>query len=201
MKPIPQTRSGALTVLAAGFMLSAALRAGDVVAGLPAIRDDGFGNRVAPADERPGAPPAAATGSLVSELQRQAARLNEREGALDARARELEAVEARLRSRLDELEGLRRALETEAAGARGAAAEDVRQLANVYQAMKPKEAGRIFDEMEPSFAAGFLGELRVESAASILSNMKPERAYAVSLLLAGRNLRADASAAPAVPAR
>lgn len=186
-------RTGALTVLAAGFMLSALLRAGDVVAGLPEIRDDGFGNVVAPANERPGsAEPEIDAGTLVAELQRQAARLRTREAELDARARRLEGVETTLKERLAELAALRRDLEAEVAGARDAAAQDVRQLATVYETMKPKQAGRIFDEMEPSFAAGFLGELSAEQAAQILASMKPARAYAVSILLAGRNLRAPA---------
>lgn len=201
MRRDPPMRSGALSVLASGFVLSALLRAGDVVAGLPAIGDDGFGNQAAPAAERSGG----ASGrpdadALVLELQRQAVRLSERETALARRESDLEAVESTLRGRLDELEGLRRALEQQVAGPRDAAAEDVRQLADVYQTMKPKQAGRIFDEMEPRFAAGFLGELRPDTAAAILANMKPERAYAVSVLLAGRNLhdRALGGATPEV---
>lgn len=191
------SRTGALPVLAGCFILSALLRAGDVLAGLPAISDDGFGNRIARAVEQGGAAPVPADArTLAGELQRQAARLSARETEVEARARALEEAEATLRGRLDELEALRRALEAEVAGARDAAAGDVRQLVTVYETMKPKQAGRIFDEMDPSFAAGFLGELSSEQAAAILASMKPERAYALSLLLAGRNLQL-----PGPPAR
>ena len=58
----------------------------------------------------------------------------------------------------------------------------------MYRQMKPKQAAQIFDQMPPSFAAGFLGEMAPESAALIMANMDAERAYAVSLLLAGRNV-------------
>lgn len=196
MKFDPPVRSGALTVLAAGFLLSALLRAGNVVAGLPAVRDDGFANAVAPFTEGGGSNANGdAPGSLVAELRRQAARLSDREGAVEARERALADAEARLRRQLGELEALRHAVAEEAGRARTAAADDVRQLAEIYQAMKPKQAGRIFDEMEPTFAAGFLGELRADGAAAILASMSPERAYAVSVLLAGRN--AGDAAAPA----
>ncbi|WP_234455059.1 MotE family protein [Thermohalobaculum xanthum] len=186
---IPVAR-GALSVLAAGFMLSAMLRAGDVVAGLPALRDDGFGNAVASRGEGADEPrPEVDALALIAEVQRQAARLRERDAELDARARELEDAEVTLKTRLEQLEAMRRELEAEVAGVQDAAAADVRRLATVYETMKPKQAGRIFDEMEPSFAAGFLGELSAEQAAEILASMKPQRAYAISILLAGRNLR------------
>ena len=42
--------------------------------------------------------------------------------------------------------------------------------------------------MAPEFAAGFLGQMGAVPAALILANMEAEKAYAVSLLLAGRNV-------------
>jgi len=76
-----------------------------------------------------------------------------------------------------------------------AAGKDVRRLADLYQQMKPKQAGQIFNRMAPSFAAGFIAEMRPDAAALIMANMAAEKAYAVSLLLAGRNLeRPDAPA-------
>ena len=45
--------------------------------------------------------------------------------------------------------------------------------------------------MAPEFAAGCLGQMGAVSAAQILANMEAEKAYAVSLLLAGRNVGRD----------
>ena len=59
----------------------------------------------------------------------------------------------------------------------------------MYQQMKPKQAGQIFNEMAASFAAGFIAEMRPDAAALVLANMDATKAYAVSLLIAGRNLK------------
>jgi flagellar motility protein MotE (MotC chaperone) len=53
--------------------------------------------------------------------------------------------------------------------------------------MKPARAGEIFKAMDPSFAAGFLTEMNSENAALILSSMDTEKAYAASVIIAGRN--------------
>lgn len=175
----------ALAVLAAGFVLSAALRAGDVVAALPDNAGDGFGNLVAHAD---GASPPQRAETLIADLRQARAEVSERERRLDERAQTLEAIEARLRQRLEELARAREALESTAALVDGAASRDVRHLAQMYETMKPKQAAVIFDRMTPSFAAGFLGEMDADAAALVLANMEPDKAYAVSLLLATRNV-------------
>ena len=177
----------ALAVLAAGFAVSAALRAGEVVAALPGLADDGFGKPVA----TDGAREAPAAGTLIADLREARAQVVERERALDERAQTLEAIEVRLRARLEELDRARRDLERTAAMVDGAASKDVRHLAAMYETMKPRQAAVIFDRMTPSFAAGFLGEMEADAAALVLANMEPDKAYAVSLLLATRN--ADAA--------
>jgi len=179
----------ALTVLAAGFVLSAGLRAGVVVAALPdslsqTVRD-GFGNPLAQSEN---AAPRERTDVLVAELREKRAKLAQREQTLDTRAQSLEAIEERLRSRLDDLSRAQRELERTAALVDDAAGRDVRHLAEMYQTMKPKQAATIFDRMEPSFAAGFLAEMDANAAAQILAGMEADKAYAVSLLLATRNV-------------
>lgn len=184
---------GALGLLAVCFALSALMRAGEVAASLPGLADDGFGNAVA---ERPGRPTAAEAATdppgtaavLIAELRETQGRLAARARILDDRARALEAVEARLTAQFRDLTAARARLGEMAVLVDDAAAKDVRHLAEMYQRMKPKQASQIFDQMAPSFAAGFLAEMRPEAAALILGNMAAERAYAVSLLLAGRNL-------------
>ena len=192
--------SGALATLAVGFLASALLRAGDVVAALPG--EDGFGNAL-PAVEGDATPPHSvdrAEGpegalTLVAELKEQRAKVAEREAALTARAQLLEAMEARLRQRLEELEKAQAKLESTAVLVEDAAGRDVRHLADMYAQMKPKSAAEIFNQMPPSFAAGFLGSMPSDRAALIMANMQAENAYAVSLLLAGRNIgRGDSPA-------
>lgn len=188
--------TGALPLLAACFIAAGVLKAGHVVAAFPepgpapAAPPGGHSadpGRADPAtDGLADASPAAVT-RLATELGRQREMLARREAALTDREQLLEALEERLRDRLAQLAAAQRRLEETAVLVDDAAAKDVRRLAEMYQQMKPKQAGQIFDEMEPSFAAGFLAEMRPDAAALVMANMKAEKAYAVSLLLAGRN--------------
>jgi flagellar motility protein MotE (MotC chaperone) len=182
--------AGALATLALGFLASALLRAGDVVAALPALPGDGFGNPIAGAPAQPAEPgdPTERAMRILADLESRRARLGEREAALEERRQTLEAIETRVEDRLQQLERARRRLEETAVIVDDAAERDVRHLADMYRRMKPKEAARIFDRMPPSFAAGFLGAMEAEEAALIMASMEADRAYAVSLLLAGRNL-------------
>lgn len=197
---------GALLVLAICFVTSALLRAGEVVAALPGL-DDGFGNPIASA---PGEPPVAASATpnpeqmpvgpevLIAELREQRDALRKREDAIAEREQKLKMLERRLQERLDQIGRARDRLAKTAALVDDAATKDVARLAQMYQQMKPKQAGQIFNEMAPSFAAGFIAEMRPDAAALIMANMDADKAYAVSLLLAGRNIRPEpASPAPA----
>lgn len=194
----PTFRVGALFLLSTGFVVSALLRAGDVVAELPIGGDDGFGNPVLarPDSGKTGAVQAdggatsqsVAPDMLMSELRHQREVLAERQRKMDAREQKLRVLERHLEKRLSELTAARERLAETAALVDDRAGKDVRRLADMYQAMKPKQAGQIFNEMPPSFAAGFIAEMRADSAALILANMSAEKAYAVSLLVAGRTL-------------
>lgn len=187
------TRVGALLVLASCFVISALIRAGEVVAALPDGVDDGFGNPIAstpavapaPVDEEPVEKEPLV---LVAELERQREQLAAREAELAAREQKLGAIERRLKKRLDELRSAKEKLEKTASLVDNAAGKDVERLAQMYQQMKPKQASQIFDQMAPSFAAGFLSQMRPDAAALVLANMQADKAYAVSLMLAGRNM-------------
>lgn len=197
----PRARAGALVVLATCFVASALVRVGEVVAALPepsteeslvneppsdaadSASGDGLGDVRAPAE-------------VVAELRRQRDALDRREADVTEREQRLAAISKRLADRLEELKAARERLRETAALVDDAAGKDVRRLALMYSQMKPKQAGQIFDRMAPSFAAGFLTEMRPEAAALILANMAADKAYAVSLLMAGRNVDRPDHAAP-----
>jgi flagellar motility protein MotE (MotC chaperone) len=203
MTPDPQKgkrsgafRAGALFVLATCFVLSALVRAGDVVAALPEGGDDGFGNPIAspqPSGVTTGTKPEPEVEGgpmrLVAELQEQRKKLEARERKAESREQMLRTMETRIKERLDEIRTAREQLANTAALVDDAAGKDVRRLAAMYQQMKPKQAGQIFNEMAPSFAAGFIAEMSPEAAALIMANMGADKAYAVSLLIAGRNMQ------------
>ena len=190
----PSVRIGALLVVAIGFVASALLRAGEVVAALPESTDDGFGNPIAqhvqttpialPAERTMVGPP-----ELIAEIKELREKLDSREEALSERELKLRILENRMKERLEEMRAARERLAATAALVDDAAGKDIRRLAEMYQQMKPKQAGQIFNEMAASFAAGFIAEMRPDAAALILANMEAAKAYAVSLLIAGRNLK------------
>lgn len=112
-------------------------------------------------------------------------RLDERERALAAASEEIAAQLAALGAAEEELRGLLALADT-------AAEEDIARLTSVYEAMKSAEAAALFEKMDPAFAAGFLGRMRPDAAAEILAGLPPEKAYALSVVLAGRNAAAAA---------
>ena len=67
------------------------------------------------------------------------------------------------------------------------AQQEAMQLVSIYEKMKPKQAAQIFDQMPPEVGAGFVRRMRQTSSAQIMANMDPQKAYAISLLLAGRS--------------
>ena len=79
------------------------------------------------------------------------------------------------------------------AAAATAAEDDVSQLTKVYASMKPKQAAGLFEEMDPDFAAGFLARMAPAAAAKVMAGMTPKSAYAISVVLAGRNIGSGAN--------
>lgn len=189
----PSLRVGALLVLSLGFLGSALLRAGEVVAALPSDGDDGFGNPMpaqveAAEDGTPHQTIIKAPREIVAELNAMTEALEERERRVQQREMRLEVLQRHLEKRLGELRAARDEIARTASLVDDAAGKDVRKLADMFQQMKPKQAGEIFDQMAPGFAAGFIAAMRSDAAALILANMQAEKAYAISVLIAGRNV-------------
>lgn len=124
---------------------------------------------------------------LLAKIRARSAALDRREAELADRASLLEVVEKRIDEKTAALKAVKEELETRLSFADTAAKDDIARLAKMYENMKPKKAGEIFDAMDPTFAAGFLTEMKSESAALILANMETKKAYAASVIIAGRN--------------
>ncbi|MEM8935801.1 MAG: hypothetical protein AAGC77_05285 [Pseudomonadota bacterium] len=130
--------------------------------------------------------------TLLGEIRERALAIQQREAALANRAKTLEAVEKRVDEKIESLNKAQKDLEARLSIAETAAQDDISHLARMYENMKPDKAGEIFNAMDATFAAGFLTEMNSESAAQILSNMETEKAYAASIMIAGRNARINA---------
>lgn len=146
-----------------------------------------------------GSPEAAKAADLLTALNQREAELDAYAAKLAQRNEALSLAAERLETRIRELEQSKEQFEVLVATVDQAATRDVNHLIDMYEKMKPKEAGPLFDSMDPGFAAGFLARMKPDRASAILAKMGTESAYAVSLHLAGRNVRANPGARPARP--
>ncbi len=126
---------------------------------------------------------------VLAELREREARVSAREAALETRLQALAVAEDQISKNIAALTRAEDELAATMALADTAAEDDLSRLTAVYENMKPKEAAPLFEAMDPpQFAAGFLGgRMRPDAAASILAGLDPKTAYAISVILAGRN--------------
>lgn len=176
---------GAVTLIATMFLLSGVLRFSDAI--LPSLAQAtpvaGDAAQTAAAPDNCDMGPAA----LAAALSLREARVLARETALGDHEAALALADAALQGRLEALEAAETKLRGTIAMADGAAEADVARLIAVYETMKPKDAAALFEAMDANFAAGFLGRMRPDAAGAVLAGMSAEKAYALSVILAGRN--------------
>jgi len=124
---------------------------------------------------------------MLDEIQKRGEELDARETSLNALEKTLTEARKEIFAKLQELEAAEASLLSTIDRVQSAAETDVAGLTKVYETMKPKDAALLFEQMEPRFAAGFLAEMNANAAAGILAGLTSEKAYAISVVLAGRN--------------
>ncbi len=127
---------------------------------------------------------------LLAALSLRQDQITTREAYLDGREQTLKVAEARIAEQLAALRGAEERLAATLAQADDAAENDVAQLTEVYERMKPADAAGIFETMDIQFAAGFFARMRPDSAANIMAELPSELAYSISVVMAGRNANA-----------
>ena len=161
-----------------------------------------------PVEQRPPdpLPPPAPSASERAVLER----LQERRGAMDERAREMEmreallqAAERKIDGRITDLKAIEDKLD---AGAKAEKAEIDKQLKTVvvmYETMKPKDAARVFDRLKLDVLVPVASAMKPQRMAEILAAMSPEAAERLTVAMATKGIEAQsmpASAANAAPA-
>lgn len=131
--------------------------------------------------------PEAVFSELLADLQAREQYIIAREAAIEARMQALATAEKTIDENLAALTAMEARLEQTLAIANNAATEDLSRLVDVYENMKPADAAALFQAMPPDFAAGFLSKMRSDSAAQVMAGLAPEFAYAISVIIAGRN--------------
>lgn len=169
------------------FLVSATIRLGT---GGVALAEELAADTEPPPIAAPTPAPEPEVGSLLQSIRVRQEQLANREVEIAERQLELNFVEQRIAQQFAVLKQAEQKLADTLAIADSAAENDLKQLTEVYEKMKAKNAAEIFGTMEISFAAGFLSRMRPESAAGILSEMPPNAAYSISVVMAGKNANA-----------
>lgn len=125
--------------------------------------------------------------AMLDAFEAREARLDQREAQVRDRMNALAIADEEIDKKLAQLETAEAALKATLALADSAAENDITQLTAVYENMKPKDAAALFEQMAPEFSAGFLARMRPDAAAQVMAGLSAERAYAISVILAGRN--------------
>jgi flagellar motility protein MotE (MotC chaperone) len=124
---------------------------------------------------------------LLADLQARKRQLDARETAIENRMLALRTAEQTITENLTALVAMEDRLEQTLSIASQAATEDLSRLVDVYENMKPGDAAALFQAMPPDFAAGFISRMRSDGAAQIMAGLPPDFAYAISVIIAGRN--------------
>ena len=124
---------------------------------------------------------------ILTRLQERESEIAATEARLADRARTLEIAREEVAAQLGRLEEAEAALRRTLSLAEDAGRKDLDQLTSVYENMDVDKAAGLFGSMAPEFAAGFLGRMRPAKAAEIMAGLENDDAYAISVILAGRN--------------
>ena len=184
-------RTGALRVVVVCFLLSGLVRAIGLAPALAAQLSESA-EQTANADSHQAAscPEPEAPDTLLTLIREREQQLDDRERSVEERLTMLTVAAEQFERQKQELIEAEERLAATLAIADDAAEDDITQITAVYENMKPKNAAEVFNAMDQEFAAGFLIRMNPQAAADILANMNPDVAYAVSLLMATRNIEA-----------
>lgn len=177
----------ALWIVAVLFLASGALRVGDHGLAIAKELTTLAGKETENTNGETTCETEADIAHVLKLLKSREAVLEKREADLEMRLEVLKAAESQIERNTQALIAAERELKSTMALADGAAENDLTQLTQVYESMKPKQAIPLFAQMDPQFAAGFLGRMRSEVAGQIMAGLDPQKAYAISVILAGRN--------------
>jgi flagellar motility protein MotE (MotC chaperone) len=138
--------------------------------------------------------------SLLLDLRRRRAALDERSKALDQRNAVLGAAETKLAARVDQLSALQARLEQLDTDRRAHDDANWTGLVHVYETMKPRDAAAIFDALDMQVLLAVLDRMQPRKLAPVLAAMQPDRARLATQMLAEMRTRGITPAAspPAV---
>lgn len=108
---------------------------------------------------------------------------------LNRREQELLALQQQMESRMQELNELEGKVGNMLQNATQTQDDKIKQLVDMYAAMKPKQAAAVLETLDDKIAVQVLSNLKPKQAGEILSYMKPTRTAVLSELLTKMQIR------------
>ncbi len=128
--------------------------------------------------------------SMLEELSRRQAELDQREKTVAAREEKLALYEKDVTEKIAQLEQVGKTLKAELQKSNAASDEAAASLAKVYGAMKPAEAAPILDQLDEATALRILTRMKEKQVGEILPLRTRDRVIVLTHSFAGRTMPA-----------
>lgn len=118
--------------------------------------------------------------TLMQELQRRRAALEEQEKALGQREQELASLQAEVEKKIQRLTQLREELKGLLSQQQSQREARLLHLVKLYEAMRPEEAASLLNSLDETLAVGLLSHMNKKKAGKVLAMVNPQRASQLS---------------------
>lgn len=125
---------------------------------------------------------------LLQDLKKRSILLDRREKALELRERLVDLAEKRLSEKTDSMEILKSQLEKLLTNLSDKEEQELKDLAAIYEVMKPKAAASVLDRMDNHIVFDVFRRMKKKSTAKIMENMDTGKARLISEMLAEKSL-------------
>ena len=125
---------------------------------------------------------------LLQDLKKRNVMLDRREKALELRERLVDLAEKRLSEKTKLMEILKGQLEKLLGNSSDKEEQELKDLAAIYEVMKPKAAAGVLDRMDNHIVFDIFKRMNRKSTAKIMENMDTGKARLISEMLAEKSL-------------
>lgn len=122
---------------------------------------------------------------LAASLAEREKQLDSREGAIKEEEKKLQALKGEIIAKIDALKGLEDRLSGMLDTVKAAEDKRLRDLANVFEATPPAQAGPMLEKMDKKLAAGILMNMKSKKAGAIWGHISAQRAAEIAKEITG----------------
>jgi flagellar motility protein MotE (MotC chaperone) len=122
---------------------------------------------------------------LAASLAEREKQLDSREGAIKEEEKKLQSLKGEIVAKIDALKGLEDRLSGMLDTVKSAEDKRLRDLANVFEATPPAQAGPMLEKMDKKLAAGILMNMKSKKAGAIWGHISAQRAAEIAREITG----------------